>query len=102
VHPADVFDVLVHERPYREPFTVDRAILELREGAGTQFEPDVVRAFEDLGALAWSPPAEDDARQGQLTATALAAVDDALRLHLASGWRYLTGPREEGEARGGV
>jgi response regulator RpfG family c-di-GMP phosphodiesterase len=55
VHVADVFDVLVHERPYKESWTVEAAAEEIRRGAGTQFDPDVVRAFEELGAGAWQP-----------------------------------------------
>jgi HD-GYP domain-containing protein (c-di-GMP phosphodiesterase class II) len=53
VHVADVFDVLVHERPYKESWTVDAAAEEIRRGAGTQFDPEVVRAFDALGAGAW-------------------------------------------------
>ena len=48
VHVADVFDVLVHERPYKESWTVEAAIKEIRQGAGTQFDPEVVRVFEAL------------------------------------------------------
>jgi putative nucleotidyltransferase with HDIG domain len=54
VHVADVFDVLVHERPYRESFTWEQAAAEIRAGAGTQFDPEVVRAFEDLGPTGWA------------------------------------------------
>ena len=53
VHVADVFDVLVHERPYKESWTVEAAAEEIRRGAGMQFDPDVVGAFEALGAGAW-------------------------------------------------
>ena len=53
VHVADVFDVLVHERPYKESWTVEAAAEEIRRGAGTQFDPHVVDAFEALGATAW-------------------------------------------------
>jgi HD-GYP domain-containing protein (c-di-GMP phosphodiesterase class II) len=55
VHVADVFDVLMHERPYKESWTVEAAAEEIRRGAGTQFDPEVVAAFEALGATAWQP-----------------------------------------------
>jgi putative nucleotidyltransferase with HDIG domain len=51
---ADVFDVLVHERPYKEAWTVEDAAGEIREGAGTQFDPEVVSAFDALGAGSWT------------------------------------------------
>jgi HD-GYP domain-containing protein (c-di-GMP phosphodiesterase class II) len=51
---ADVFDVLVHERPYKEAWTVEDAAGEIRAGAGTQFDPAVVAAFDALGAGSWT------------------------------------------------
>ena len=36
---ADVFDVLVHERPYKEAWSVEDAAGEIRAAAGTQFDP---------------------------------------------------------------
>jgi hypothetical protein len=51
---ADVFDVLVHERPYKEAWTVEDAAQEIRSGAGTQFDPDAVAAFDALGAGSWT------------------------------------------------
>jgi putative nucleotidyltransferase with HDIG domain len=51
---ADVFDVLVHERPYKEAWTVEDAASEIRSGAGTQFDPGVVVAFDALGAASWT------------------------------------------------
>ena len=53
VHVADVFDVLVHERPYKEAFSVEDAAEEITGGAGSQFDPEVVEAFSDLGARVW-------------------------------------------------
>ncbi len=53
VHVADVFDVLVNERPYKESWTVEDAAEEIRAGAGTQFDPEVVEAFVALGPRAW-------------------------------------------------
>jgi hypothetical protein len=53
VHVADVFDVLVHERPYKDSWTVEAAVEEIRRGAGTQFAPAAVDAFEALGPAVW-------------------------------------------------
>jgi putative two-component system response regulator len=52
---ADVFDVLVHERPYKESWSVEDAVTEIRSGAGTQFDPEAVQAFDRLGPSAWQP-----------------------------------------------
>jgi putative nucleotidyltransferase with HDIG domain len=56
VHVADVFDILVHERPYKESWTVEAAALEIAGGAGTQFDPEAVGAFTALGPPGWSEP----------------------------------------------
>jgi putative nucleotidyltransferase with HDIG domain len=53
VSVADVFDVLVHERPYKESWTVEAAAEEIRRGGGTQFDPAAVEAFEGLGPAVW-------------------------------------------------
>jgi putative nucleotidyltransferase with HDIG domain len=45
---ADVFDAMTHERSYRKALTRAEAIAELERGAGTQFDPAVVRAFLTL------------------------------------------------------
>ena len=42
---ADAFDAMVSDRPYREALSPADAVTELRECAGTQFDPDVVDAF---------------------------------------------------------
>jgi putative two-component system response regulator len=54
VHVADVFDVLVHERPYKDSWTVEAAVEEIRRGAGAQFAPAAVEAFEALGPAVWA------------------------------------------------
>ena len=43
--PADVYDALVSKRVYKEAFTHDVARSIIVEGAGTQFDADVVQAF---------------------------------------------------------
>jgi PAS domain S-box-containing protein len=42
---ADVFDALVHDRPYKPAWPVEQAIAEIGAGAGSQFDPRVVTAF---------------------------------------------------------
>lgn len=42
---ADVFDALTHKRPYKEAWSVERAVDELKAQAGEQFDPAVVEAF---------------------------------------------------------
>lgn len=57
---ADVFDALVHERPYKSAWPVSQAIARIQRGSASQFDPRVVAAFvatqgEDLaGAEAGS------------------------------------------------
>lgn len=45
---VDVFDALVHERPYKKAWSVEEAITEIRRSCGTHFDPSVVRAFLSL------------------------------------------------------
>ncbi|HET9094680.1 MAG TPA: HD domain-containing phosphohydrolase [Solirubrobacteraceae bacterium] len=45
---ADVFDVLIHERPYKQPWTLDEALREIDHLSGRQFDPMVVTAFFQL------------------------------------------------------
>jgi putative two-component system response regulator len=46
---ADIFDALTSRRPYKEAWSVDRALDEIRHAAGRHLDPAVVKAF--LGAL---------------------------------------------------
>jgi two-component system, cell cycle response regulator len=47
---CDAFDAMISERPYSSPKTTDEALAELRRCAGTQFDPTVVTAFEQVMA----------------------------------------------------
>jgi putative nucleotidyltransferase with HDIG domain len=42
---VDAFDAMISIRPYRSALPVRSAIAEVNDGAGTQFDPGVVRAF---------------------------------------------------------
>lgn len=46
---ADAFDVITSARAYKRPLAPDTARAELARCAGTQFDPDVVRAFLAVG-----------------------------------------------------
>jgi putative nucleotidyltransferase with HDIG domain len=59
---ADVFDVITAARSYKKAMTIHEARLELTRCAGTQFDPDMVRAFlqisigdlrKAMGPLSW-------------------------------------------------
>ena len=45
---ADVFDALTHGRPYAVPWSIDRALQEIRNRRGTQFDPDLTDRFLTL------------------------------------------------------
>jgi HD-GYP domain-containing protein (c-di-GMP phosphodiesterase class II) len=45
VSVCDAFDAMTTERPYARALSQAAALAELNRGAGTQFDPDVVRAF---------------------------------------------------------
>ena len=43
----DVYDALGSERPYKKPFAEEKCQEILLEGAGSHFDPDVIKAFMD-------------------------------------------------------
>ena len=45
---ADVFDALVAERCYKKPMPVDKAIEILNKDAGTHFDPEIIRIFNEV------------------------------------------------------
>jgi response regulator RpfG family c-di-GMP phosphodiesterase/HD-like signal output (HDOD) protein len=49
---ADAYDAMTSPRPFRQAFTHQEAFEQLLAGAGKQFDPEVVRAFCGLTALA--------------------------------------------------
>jgi response regulator RpfG family c-di-GMP phosphodiesterase len=45
VSVADAYHAMVHNRPYKTALSHEAALEELRQNAGTQFDPDVVNVF---------------------------------------------------------
>lgn len=46
---ADTLDAMTSDRPYRKGTTFENAVAEIERCAGSQFDPEVVRAFLDIG-----------------------------------------------------
>ena len=59
---ADSFDAMTSDRPYRAALPIERALDEISDGAGAQFDPDVARAFLDLVDDEGLPPGEFETR----------------------------------------
>ena len=45
---ADVYDALISDRVYKKAFTRTEAMATIREGRGTQFDPELTDLFLDL------------------------------------------------------
>lgn len=55
---ADTYDAVVSSRPYRPSRTAEQALEIIREGAGTQFDPEIAQVFLNLAAKGEiAPPA---------------------------------------------
>ncbi|MDT5294429.1 MAG: hypothetical protein QOJ76_1309 [Acidobacteriota bacterium] len=52
IRVADAYDAMTSPRPFRDALGHETAVDELLSGAGTKFDPEVVRAFCGLEALA--------------------------------------------------
>ena len=42
---CDAWQAMISDRPYRPALSIDEAVAELRAGAGTQFDPQLVETF---------------------------------------------------------
>ena len=53
---VDSFDAMISDRPYRKGMPLEVALTEIRRGAGTQFDPQVVEAFIEIAnSSGWTP-----------------------------------------------
>ncbi len=51
---ADAYDAMLSPRPYRLPMAVDKALANIEEGAGSQFDPEVTAALKAaIGEHGW-------------------------------------------------
>ncbi|MHB8840678.1 MAG: HD domain-containing phosphohydrolase [Candidatus Aquicultor sp.] len=45
---ADAYQAMISSRPYRKGLPIDQAILEIRKGAGGQFDPEIANIFINM------------------------------------------------------
>jgi putative two-component system response regulator len=69
---ADVFDALVHERPYKRAWSVEDAVGEIARQRGRQFEPGLVDIFLSLDHNQLVGAGRDDPAQARRAAIAAA------------------------------
>jgi putative two-component system response regulator len=50
---ADVYDALVSERPYKKPFTHEKAVEIITSDAGTHFDPKLIDVFGNVAEDFW-------------------------------------------------
>jgi HD-GYP domain-containing protein (c-di-GMP phosphodiesterase class II) len=55
VHVVDAYDAMTSNRPYRVGMTHDQAAAILRQGCGSQFDPEIVRSFLEITKQALAP-----------------------------------------------
>ncbi|GMV08067.1 MAG: hypothetical protein AMXMBFR53_43420 [Gemmatimonadota bacterium] len=60
---ADTYDAMASARPYREPLDGGTVLAEIRDGAGTQFEPALVRTFLEMMAERGFTPTKAPSRR---------------------------------------
>ena len=61
---ADVFDALVSRRSYKEPCSFEKSMEIIKEGAGTQFDPQIALLFVEAADEVRIITAEHEKLQG--------------------------------------
>jgi HD-GYP domain-containing protein (c-di-GMP phosphodiesterase class II) len=59
---ADAFDAMTSDRPYRKALSFSTAMQEVTRNAGTQFDPQIVEAFERAMTKPYPAPSAEAAR----------------------------------------
>jgi response regulator RpfG family c-di-GMP phosphodiesterase len=81
---ADAFDAVVSNRVYRNGKTYQAALEELKTGAGRQFDPEVVAAFQRIPPAEWNSKAEGGRMKDENVTTQVESSrfhPSAFRLH---------------------
>lgn len=73
ISAADVFDALTQPRAYSAALSPEEALAEIRKGAGSRFDPDVVETLHEPGILSrWIEIVEEGRREESAVAEASA------------------------------
>jgi diguanylate cyclase (GGDEF)-like protein len=79
---ADAYHAMVHDRPYSAALDHEQALTELRNHAGTQFDPQVVEVFCATFEAAVPPDGLDEVyRLHERARDGLSHIDDATHAH---------------------
>ncbi len=95
---ADAYDAMTHDRPYKRAMSHDAAITELRQHAGTQFDPELVTLFCDLYAASAPRP---DAAAIAIVNPLASAVEQRRRRSRSTGGASASTPSTTMAADGG-
>lgn len=79
---ADAYAAMIHDRPYRKGRTREQAVVELRAGAGAQFDPELVEPF--IAAVATPSEPAPQRKGGTKSLQRVVPPTGPLRVQLAS------------------
>ena len=80
---ADTLDAMTSDRPYRQGTTFENAVNEIERCSSTQFDPEVVRAFMDIGVAGLRKIKDDMAARKSRSAEAIVAEAHAAEVALS-------------------
>jgi putative nucleotidyltransferase with HDIG domain len=89
---ADTLDAMTSDRPYRPRTSFEAAQQEIAQCAGTQFDPEIVRAFAGFPAQVWEQIQDRVNHPGPLRRVEALNAGDGLPVHGVCG--VMSGSRE--------